>query len=79
MRIIIEGWSNIRDEYVPVTIDAELDRFGYLDGWKLLEIEAHPVHTDHASIWADELGITDDMVEIVARKEAGLDQVGFTS
>jgi len=78
MKIIIEGWSPTRDEYVPVTVDAELDRFGYLDGWKLLEIEAHPVHTDHASIWADELGITDEQIENVARQEAGLNEVGFT-
>lgn len=77
MKIIVEGFSPTRDQYVPVTVDAELDRFGYLDGWKLLEIEAHPVHTDHASIWADELGITDDMVEVVARKEMGVDEPGW--
>lgn len=73
MKITVEGYSAIREEYLPVTVMVDLDRFGWLDGWELTEVEGKPVAADHASVWAAELGITHDMVEAVARKEAGVD------
>lgn len=77
MNLTIDGYSSLREEYLPVTVNANLDRFGYLDGWRLVAVEGTPVHTDHASIWADELGITDDAVEAAARQEAGLNEAGW--